>query len=111
MYEDTNIVVILFEVRFDLAGGKVMTQFMGKLTRDLQSCCFTLLCEEWAFASLGFAAVLPTVRMTYGNYFISVAIMCLNFTHIMVPQIFPSRGHIDHASEGDGLSGEHLVKV
>lgn len=83
----------------------------GMLTRDQQKCCFTPLCVEWAFASLGFAVVLPTIRVLYRIYGISICIRCLNFISIMVPQIFPSKGRIDHAGEDDRLSWEHLVKV
>lgn len=88
-----------------------MTGLTGELTRDLQRCFFTLLCVEWAFASLGFAVILSTVGMIYRIYGISITISCLNFTSIMVPQIFPSRGFSDPAREGDRLSGEQLVEL
>lgn len=98
-----NKLVILFVVQqCDLVG--------GLLTRDLQSCCFTLLCVEWACAPFGLAVVLSTVRIINRNYGICI-IKCLNFISIMVPLIVPSRGHIDYACEGDRLSREHRVNL
>ena len=79
-----------------------------KLTRDLQRFCVTLLCVEWFCASLGFAVVLSSVRMIYG---ISINIRGSDFLIIVVPEILPSRGHIDIACEDDRLPREQLVML
>lgn len=79
-----------------------------KLTRYLQSCFSTILCVKWTFASLSSAVIFSTVEMIYTFYGVRTT-RCLDFFSVMVPQKVPSRGDVNCAVKGDGLSREHNI--
>lgn len=61
--------------------------------------------------SFALAIILSTVLRHYRIYGIRLIINSWNLVLIIVPQVLPSRRHINTAGQSDGFAGEHLAKV
>lgn len=79
------------------------------LTSNVKSCALTWACKK--LISFAFAIILSTVLSRYRIYGIRLSINSWNLVFIIVPQVLPSRRHINAAVESDGFTGEHLAKV